>query len=86
MKPDSHSETEDTAMVSPVAGETPELTEERAQVAALVAGALLANALPRPIETPAPPDNAHGSAASAWVSTNRARALLPWQPRRRRGG
>jgi Na+-transporting methylmalonyl-CoA/oxaloacetate decarboxylase gamma subunit len=60
------------------------LTEERAQVAAIVAGALMANALPKPHGVPAGPAFEHGRAAPSWVSTNRAQALQPWQPPRQK--
>jgi Na+-transporting methylmalonyl-CoA/oxaloacetate decarboxylase gamma subunit len=59
------------------------LTEERAQVAAMVAGALLSNALP--LLFPAPtggPAFEHGRIAPSWVTSNRARTLHPWQPPR----
>jgi hypothetical protein len=60
------------------------VTEERAQVAAIVAGALMANALPKPHGVPAGPAFEHGRAAPSWVSTNRAQALQPWQPPRQK--
>jgi Na+-transporting methylmalonyl-CoA/oxaloacetate decarboxylase gamma subunit len=59
------------------------LTVERARVAALVAGALLANALPMLFEVPTGPDFEHGRTAPLWVAANRARALPSWQPSRR---
>ncbi len=58
------------------------LTEERGQVAALVAGALLANALPLLFEAPTGPAFEHGRTAPSWVTGNRARALSSWQPPR----
>jgi Na+-transporting methylmalonyl-CoA/oxaloacetate decarboxylase gamma subunit len=59
------------------------LTEERARVAALVAGALLSNALPMRFEVPTGPIFEHGRTAPLWVAANRARALPSWQPARR---
>ena len=56
------------------------LTAERARVAAIVAGALMANALPLLFEAPAGPAFEHGRTAPLWVTTNRAHALQPWQP------
>lgn len=61
---------------------TEALSAERAQVAALVAGALMANALPLLLEAPAGPTFEHGRTAPIWVSANRARTLYSWQPRR----
>lgn len=58
------------------------LTEERARVAAVVAGALLANALPLLFEAPSGPAFEHGRTAPSWVTGNRARALHSWQPPR----
>jgi Na+-transporting methylmalonyl-CoA/oxaloacetate decarboxylase gamma subunit len=63
------------------------LTEERAHVAAVVAGALMANALMAhaisPSSEPSPgPTFEHGRTAPAWVTTNRARIMRPWQPPR----
>ena len=63
------------------------LTEERARVAAIVAGALMANALPKPHDIPAGPAFEHGRTAPTWVSANRANNLQVWQsPRRRAEG
>jgi Na+-transporting methylmalonyl-CoA/oxaloacetate decarboxylase gamma subunit len=59
------------------------LTAERARVAALVAGALLANALPIRFDVPTGPVFEHGRTAPLWVAANRARALPAWQPARR---
>ncbi len=59
-----------------------ELTEERARVAAMVAGALLSNALPLLFEVPTGPAFEHGRTAPSWVTGNRARALQTWQPPR----
>lgn len=59
-----------------------ELTEERARVAAVVAGALLSNALPLLFEAPTGPAFEHGRTAPSWVTSNRARALQTWQPPR----
>ena len=58
------------------------LTAERARVAAMVAGALLAHALPWQPDVPAGPAFEHGRTAPSWVSTNRARIMRPWQPPR----
>jgi len=58
------------------------LTAERARVAAIVAAALMANAVPLHLEPPPGPTFEHGRSASAWVTTNRARAMRPWQPPR----
>ena len=58
------------------------LTVERAHVAAVVAGALMANALPWLIEAPAGPAFEHGRSASSWVTANRSRTLRSWQPQR----
>ena len=58
------------------------LTAERAQVAAVVAAALLASALPIHVEAPVGPAFEHGRTAPNWVTGNRARALRPWQPPR----
>mgnify|MGYP001172850539 CR=1 FL=1 len=56
------------------------LTAERAHVAAVVAGALLSNALPLLFEAPSGPAFEHGRVAPSWVTGNRARALHSWQP------
>ncbi len=58
------------------------LTAERAQVAAIVAGALLSNALPLLLEPPAGPAFEHGRTAPSWVTGNRARTLGAWAPPR----
>jgi len=59
------------------------LTEERARVAAMVAGALLSNALPLLFEAPTGgPAFEHGRIAPSWVTGNRARTLQAWQPPR----
>jgi Na+-transporting methylmalonyl-CoA/oxaloacetate decarboxylase gamma subunit len=60
------------------------LTAERAQVAAVAAAALMANALPMLMEPPAGEEFEHGRIAPSWVSANRARALRSWQPPRQR--
>ena len=81
--PAAGDETSTSATIAP--GEaTPAdaLTAERARVAALVAGALLAGALPLPVEVPLGPAFEHGRTAPCWVTTNRARALHSWQPPR----
>jgi Na+-transporting methylmalonyl-CoA/oxaloacetate decarboxylase gamma subunit len=60
-----------------------ELTEERARVAAMVAGALLSNALPLLFQAPTGgPVFEHGRIAPSWVTSNRARTLHNWQPPR----
>jgi len=64
------------------AGNTEALTAERARVAAIVTGALLANAVPLLMEVPLGPVFEHGRTAPIWVSANRARALQSWQPQR----
>lgn len=58
------------------------LTAERARVAAIVAGALLANALPLMLEPPAGPAFEHGRTAPSWVTANRARTMAAWTPPR----
>lgn len=58
------------------------LTAERARVAAIVAGALVANALPLLLEPPAGPAFEHGRTAPSWVTANRARTLGAWTPPR----
>ena len=58
------------------------LTAERARVAAIVAGALAASAVPRRLEAPPGPVFEHGRTAPIWVSANRTRALQSWQPPR----
>ena len=64
------------------AGTVEALTVERARVAAIVAGALMANAVPLLMEAPVGPVFEHGRTAPIWVSSNRARALQSWQPPR----
>lgn len=59
-----------------------ELTEERGQVAAMVAAALLSNALPLLFPAPTGPAFEHGRTAPSWVTGNRARTLQTWQPPR----
>jgi Na+-transporting methylmalonyl-CoA/oxaloacetate decarboxylase gamma subunit len=65
-------------------GEDPRaaLTAERARVAAIVTGALMANAVSLSFEPPPGPTFEHGRTAPAWVTTNRARNMHPWQPPR----
>lgn len=76
--------TASTADATTVAAQKAEqLTAERAHVAALVAGALLANALPLGLEPPVGPTFEHGRTAPAWVAGNRSHALQRWQPQRR---
>jgi len=58
------------------------LTAQRARVAAIATGVLMANALPRPFDVPARPDLEQGQVAPVWVAANRARALHAWQPHR----
>ena len=58
------------------------LTAERARVAVIVAGALLANAVPLLLEAPVGSVFEHGRTAPAWVTTNRARQMRTWQPPR----
>jgi Na+-transporting methylmalonyl-CoA/oxaloacetate decarboxylase gamma subunit len=70
------------ALVLPEAGSIEALTVERARVAAIVAGALMANAMPLLMEAPVGPAFEHGRTAPIWVSANRARALQSWQPAR----
>ena len=67
----------------PSTGEDPvALTAERARVAAIVTGALMANAVSLSFEPPPGPTFEHGRTAPAWVTTNRARIMRPWQPPR----
>ena len=56
------------------AGTLEALTAERGRVAAIVAGALMANAVPLLMEAPVGPVFEHGRTAPIWVSANRARA------------
>lgn len=58
------------------------LSAERSRVAAIVAGALLSNALPLLFEAPSGPVFEHGRTAPSWVTSNRARAINSWQPPR----
>ncbi len=58
------------------------LTAERARVAAIVAGALLSNAMPLLLEPPTGPAFEHGRTAPSWVTANRARTLGAWSPPR----
>ena len=62
------------------------LTAERAQVAALVAGALMGNAIPLLMDVP--PDQCYedGRTSPSWVTAKRAVALRGWQPARRPEG
>ncbi len=60
-----------------------QLTAERAHVAAIVAGALLSNALWLEFEPPVGPTFEHGRTAPAWVAGNRSHALQRWQPQRK---
>ncbi len=84
-EPESADAIPDKAEVAPVP--TPALdveaqTAERARIAAIVGGALMANALPLLMEAPIGPTFEHGRTAPIWVMTNRAYALHPWQPPR----
>jgi Na+-transporting methylmalonyl-CoA/oxaloacetate decarboxylase gamma subunit len=58
------------------------LTAERARIAAIVAAALMANAIPVHMEAPPEPAFEHGRISPSWVSINRARVLQSWQPPR----
>ena len=58
------------------------LTAERARVAAIVTSALMANAVPLPVEVPTGPMFEHGRTAPIWVTANRARVMQSWQPLR----
>ncbi len=74
-----------SAVMKPAEAETVAavaLTAERARVAAIIAGALMANAIPLPVEVPTGPMFEHGRTAPIWVTANRARALQSWQPLR----
>ncbi|PKO23038.1 MAG: hypothetical protein CVU38_06325 [Chloroflexi bacterium HGW-Chloroflexi-1] len=71
---------QETTEAGAIVAET--LTEERARVAALVAGALMANALPLLPEAPVGPAFEHGRTAPSWVTSNRTSALHAWQPPR----
>lgn len=79
--PGSAAQAADNAAASDLPAE--DVTAERARVAALVAGALLANALPLMLEPPAGPAFEHGRSAPSWVVGNRALALQVWQPQRK---
>jgi Na+-transporting methylmalonyl-CoA/oxaloacetate decarboxylase gamma subunit len=74
----------DAPLIQPVTGEDERaaLTAERARVAAIVTGALMANAVSLSFEPPPGPTFEHGRTAPAWVTTNRARIMRPWQPPR----
>lgn len=65
-----------------VAEDATTVTAERARVAAIVAGALLSNALPLLLEPPVGPAFEHGRTAPSWVTANRARTLGAWTPPR----
>jgi Na+-transporting methylmalonyl-CoA/oxaloacetate decarboxylase gamma subunit len=62
--------------------ETDARAAERAEVAAIVATALLSGALPMHPEAPVETEFEHGRTAPNWVTVNRARTLHPWQPPR----
>ena len=74
----------DAPSVQPTTGEDARaaLTAERARVAAIVTGAIMANAVSLSFEPPPGPTFEHGRTAPAWVTTNRARIMRPWQPPR----
>jgi Na+-transporting methylmalonyl-CoA/oxaloacetate decarboxylase gamma subunit len=74
----------DASSVQPTTGEEARaaLTAERARVAVIVTGALMANAVSLSFEPPPGPTFEHGRTAPAWVTTNRARIMRPWQPPR----
>ena len=74
----------DAPSVQPTTGDDARaaLTAERARVAAIVTGALMANAVSLSFEPPPGPTFEHGRTAPAWVTTNRARIMRPWQPPR----
>lgn len=71
------------AVAAALSPEAELLTAERARVAAIVAGALLANALPLLFEPPAGPTFEHGRSAPSWVVGNRSHALQRWHPPRK---
>lgn len=71
---------------APEQTEADTLTAERAQVAAIVAAALLSNALPLLFEVPSGPQFEHGRTAPSWVTSNRARSLQSWRPPRANEG
>jgi hypothetical protein len=77
-------ELSDAATVEPSDGEKQRaaLTAERARVAAIVTGALMANAVSLSFEPPPGMTFEHGRTAPAWVTTNRARIMRAWQPPR----
>ena len=83
-KPEPEEAAEEAIPTAAVAALSPAaaLTAERGRVAAIVAGALMANAIPLLMETPVGPAFEHGRTAPVWVSANRARALESWQPPR----
>jgi Na+-transporting methylmalonyl-CoA/oxaloacetate decarboxylase gamma subunit len=73
----------DAAEAQAVLDAASELTAERARVAAMVAGALLSNALPLLFEAPTGgPAFEHGRLAPSWVTGNRSHSLQSWQPPR----
>jgi Na+-transporting methylmalonyl-CoA/oxaloacetate decarboxylase gamma subunit len=78
------------ATVAPIAAPEdtgdPELTAERARVAAIAAAALMASAVPLLLEPPVGPAFEHGRTAPSWVTTNRAISLQPWMPPRTEAG
>jgi Na+-transporting methylmalonyl-CoA/oxaloacetate decarboxylase gamma subunit len=83
LAPGAPSLSEAVAASAAPSGEVDDLTAERARVAAIAAGALLANALPLLFDVPTGPVFEHGRTAPLWVAANRARALPTWQPARR---
>jgi hypothetical protein len=73
-------------VMSPVEPDHPDtVTAKRAEVAAIVAAALLSGALAVHPEAPVGPGFDHGRTAPSWVTANRARTLQPWQPPRHPG-
>lgn len=76
--------------IAPSTGETVQaerqaaesLTAERAQVAAVVAGAVLSGALPLLGEVSTGSAFEYGRPAPSWLASNRARPRQPWQPSR----
>ncbi len=90
LRPETH-ETEErvrirvtpTPEVAPDPGQAAQ-TAERARVAAIVASALMVNAVSLHLEPSAGPSFEHGRTGPTWVTTNRARVMRPWQPPRSR--
>jgi len=74
---------QETAVAADDDADKARLTAERAHVAAVVAGALLSNALPLLFEPPPGPTFEHGRSAPSWVVGNRSHALQRWHPPRK---